>query len=244
MTKTGQLVITFSEPLNGTVHYDRLHVHDSGQSAGGATVAGVRGKSLAGATLTIAFTDARRGSFDGTVTVAQVDIDQGAVSDLAGNEIGASVDNPIRVDDHAVQGTDNTPPIFTSAVYTTGDGTLSIRFSEPLSGTADLSKLHVRDSGQSAGGATLTGAAQSVAGSTLTVTLTLSHQAAVESLGTPQLDIDAGAVSDLNSNEIAASPDNAITVDDTTPPVPTITSTAGRRRLHDGHRPDPVQRII
>ena len=216
-TGDGLLTVTFSEPLSDTVDLSKLHVRDSGQSSGG-TLTGAA-QSVAGSALTVTLTPEQRTAVESLGT-PQLDIDAGAVSDLNSNEITASPDNAITVDDTA-------PPAFSSATYSTGSGALVVTFSEPLSGTADLSKLHVRDSGQSSGGATLTGAAQSVAGSALTVTLTPEQRTAVESLGTPQLDIDAGAVSDLNSNEITASLDNAITVADTTPPVPTISSTAG-----------------
>ena len=209
-TGSGQLAITFSESLNGTVHLDRLHVRDSGQSSGGATLTGAA-QSVAGSALTVTLTPEQRTAVESLGT-PQLDIDAGAVSDANDNEIAASPDNAIAVDDTA-------PPVFSSATYSTGSGQLAITFSESLNGTVHLDRLHVRDSGQSSGGATLTGAAQSVAGSALTVTLTPEQRTAVESLGTPQLDIDAGAVSDANDNEIAASPDNAIAVDDTAPPV-------------------------
>ena len=58
-----------------------------------------------------------------------------------------------------------------------------------------------------------------MSGSTLTVALTAAQQTTLAGLATPQLDIDAGAVSDANSNGIDASADRAITVDDTVPPT-------------------------
>ena len=74
----------------------------------------------------------------------QLDIDAGAVSDANDNEIAASPDNAIAVDDTA-------PPVFSSATYSTGSGQLAITFSESLNGTVHLDRLHVRDSGESAG---------------------------------------------------------------------------------------------
>ena len=147
-------------------------------------------------------------------TRSQLDIDAGAVSDANDNEIAASPDNAIAVDDTA-------PPVFSSATYSTGSGQLAITFSESLNGTVHLDRLHVRDGRRERRrGVTLDRRCRPVvAGRALTVTLTPEQRTAVESLGTPQLDIDAGAVSDANDNEIAASPDNAIAVDDTAPPV-------------------------
>ena len=46
------------------------------------------------------------------------------------------------------------------------------------------------------------------------MTLSATQQSAVESMATPQLDIDAGAVSDTASNPIAAAADQPITVAD------------------------------
>ena len=87
-------------------------------------------------------------------TRSQLDIDAGAVSDANDNEIAASPDNAIAVDDTA-------PPVFSSATYSTGSGQLAITFSESLNGTVHLDRLHVRDPGQNTGGATLSGRAGS-----------------------------------------------------------------------------------
>ena len=209
-TGNGSLAITFSEPIGGTANLSQLHVRESGQSSGGATLTGAS-QSVSGSTLTVALTAAQQTTLAG-LTTPQLDIDAGAVSDANANGIDASADNAITVDD-------TTPPTFVSATYSTGSGLLAITFSEPIGGTANLSQLHVRESGQSSGGATLTGASQSVSGSTLTVALTAAQQTTLAGLATPQLDIDAGAVSDANSNGIDASADNAITVDDTTKPT-------------------------
>ena len=72
---------------------------------------------------------------------SQLDIDAGAVSDANDNEIAASPDNAIAVDDTA-------PPVFSSATYSTGSGQLAITFSESLNGTVHLDRLHVRDPGE------------------------------------------------------------------------------------------------
>ena len=115
-----------------------------------------------------------------------------------------------------VQKMDGAPPTFRSATYSKGTGILAIAFSEEISGTADLLRLHVRESGHSFGGTVLTGAAQAIAGNTLTITLTGPQKTAVNSLTMPELDIDAGAVSD-GTNGILAAPDRPIAVVDNTP---------------------------
>ena len=89
-------------------------------------------------------------------------------------------------------------------------------FSEGIDSTVNLAGLHVRESGSSTGGFALTGSTYAVSGATATFTLTQTQQTALAALTTPQLDIDAGAVSDLSDNGIAAAPDGAITIDDTT----------------------------
>ena len=102
---------------------------------------------------------------------------------------------------------------------TRGQGILNVTFSEPMSDTVNLAKMHVRDSGQSSGGVTLTGAApQSVSGSSLAVTLSASQQSTVGGMIAPQLDIDADAVSDAAGNGIAAVADRPITINDTVRP--------------------------
>ena len=92
-------------------------------------------------------------------------------------------------------------------------------FSEGIGPTVNLAGLHVRESGSSTGGFALTGAAHAVSGETVTFTLTPSQQASFAALTTPQLDIEADAVSDLSENGIEAAPDLAITIDDTAPPT-------------------------
>ena len=107
---------------------------------------------------------------------------------------------------------DTSPPAFTSAAYSTGSGLLTITFSEPLNATAHLDRLHLRDTGESTGGVTLTGATSAISGSDLTVTLTSSQRSSVASLTTPQLDIDRNAVFDTSGNGITPAADRAVTV--------------------------------
>ncbi len=116
---------------------------------------------------------------------------------------------------------DARPPAFLSAVYEVGSGTVTITFDEPLNSTAHPDRLHVRDAGQSSGGATLGGGATwSVSGPALAVTLTAPQAAAIGGLAAPQLDIDQGAVFDLAGVGVDATPDRPITIQrDNRPPA-------------------------
>ncbi len=113
---------------------------------------------------------------------------------------------------------DGTPPVFSSATYDKGTGVLAITLSEDISGTADLAKLHVRESGQPSSGTALTGATQSIVGYTIIITLTDSQRTAVNDMTAPTLDIDAGAVSD-GIDHILVTRDRAITIVNSDPVV-------------------------
>ena len=209
-TGNGSLTITFSETVS-SVDYAKLHVRGQGAAAGGITLGDVTTKSLSGAAITATLDQAQRTAIAG-LTTPQLDIDAGAVSDANDNDIAASADRAITVDD-------TTPPTFVSATYSTGNGSLTITFSETVS-SVDYAKLHVRGQGAAAGGITLGDVTtKSLSGAAITATLDQAQRTAFAGLTTPQLDIDAGAVSDANGNGIDASADNAITVDDTVPPT-------------------------
>ena len=209
-TGDGMLVIAFSEPISQTANTTGLHVREEGSGSGGATLTGA-GYTVDGDTLTVTLNQAQRDTVAG-LTSHELDIDEGAVSDLENNRIAASVDNKLTV-------MDTIPPAFESADYATGNGTLVIAFSEPISQTANTTGLHVREEGSGSGGATLTGAGYTVDGDTLTVTLNQAQRDTVAGLTSHELDIDEGAVSDLENNRIAASVDNKLTVMDTIPPA-------------------------
>ena len=89
-----QLAITFSKPLNGTIHLDRLHVRDAGQSSGGVTMTGAAGRSVSGDTLTITLVASQVATI-GSLTTPQLDVDRGAVFDLAGIGITDTPDQPL-----------------------------------------------------------------------------------------------------------------------------------------------------
>ena len=224
-TGTGVLQITFSEALSGTADLAKLHVRESGASTGGAVLTGATSQSTSGAVLTVTLAAGQKTTVNALAT-PQLDITAGAVTDGA-NPIADSADNAISV-------TDGTAPTFGSATYNTGTGVLQITFSEALSGTADLAKLHVRESGESTGGAVLTGAtSQSTSGAVLTVTLAAGQKTTVNALATPQLDITAGAVTD-GANPIADSADNAISVTDPDANSPPVVEAGADQEVAEG----------
>ena len=211
-TISGDLRVAFNEPISTTIELSKLHVRESGQTSGGATLTGVTFLSASGNTLTVTLPPVQKNTVN-AMTTPQLDIDAGAVSDTSDNPIEAAADQPITINDTIL-------PVFDSATYHTLTGILNMTFSEPISTPAELSKLHIRESGQTSGGVNMTDASsQSVSGNTLVVTLSPSKRDAVNALGTPQLDIDAGAVLDTSANPIAAVADQPISVTDGTPPV-------------------------
>ncbi len=114
----------------------------------------------------------------------------------------------------------DTPPSFESAVYLTGNGSLTVWFTQPLNLTAhDAAKLHMREINQTSGGITLSNAMIFDNGTySITFDLDNNDTAAANAMATPQLDIDAGAVRDPAGNLIRAAADRPITVLDTLNP--------------------------
>ena len=113
--------------------------------------------------------------------------------------------------------TDTTKPTFSSARYKAGNGELTITFSEPLNITThDTTKIHVRDSGASSGGVTLSNKIIIVNGTdSITFGLGQTGTNTIDLMISPQIDIGAGAVRDTSGNIIAAAVDQSITVHDT-----------------------------
>ncbi len=156
----------------------------------------------------------------------QLDITAGAVSDILGNQIADSPDNPITLT------ADDTRPSFESATLDEGTGAMTITFDETIDISAtNLSLLYVSDVNQ-ADTVPLTGAAFDFGSAdveTLSLTLVQAQLDEIVPMGTPQLDITAGAVSDILGNQIADSPDNPITLtaDDTRPSFESATLDEG-----------------
>lgn len=112
---------------------------------------------------------------------------------------------------------DTTPPTFSSATLNEETGVFTITFDEPINIFAiDPTKIHIRETGSSTGGVTLS---LSEFGSitrvhTVPFTLTEENRQEVIALTTPKLDIDESAVQDRSSNPILDSFDNIIVITD------------------------------
>ena len=94
LTGNGTLTVTFSEPLDGTIHYDRIHIRDAGQSNGGISLDDAQIKRSSGPAVTVVLTAQQRADF-ALMATPQLDVGQGAVSDVAGNEVAAAVDQMV-----------------------------------------------------------------------------------------------------------------------------------------------------
>ena len=212
-TGTGTLTITFSEPLNITAHdASKIHIRNSGAISGGVTLS--NGIITANGTYSITFglsqTDTNTVN---SMAAPQIDMDAGAVQDSSGNPISDISDQTITIHD-------TIKPTLSSASYATGTGTLTITFSEPLNITIhDTSKIHIRNTGQNSNGVTLSNGIITANGTdSITFGLSQTDTNTVNSMTTPQIDMDAGAVHDISGNAIAMSSDLPISV--TYPPRP------------------------
>ncbi len=118
---------------------------------------------------------------------------------------------------------DDTEPEFASATLDGSTGAMMITFDETIDvSETDLSKLYVSDAGET-NEVALTGAAfdDTVPDSdTTSITLTQSQLDDIARMATPQLDIAAGAVSDLFGNQIESTADNPITTASPANPIP------------------------
>ncbi len=199
----------------------KLLISESGSASGsgvqlsGASIATVGNSDF----IEIQLTESQRLSVI-ALTTPELDILAGAVSDVSGNQIGAAPNNPIAVT------ADNTPPKFESATLDEGTGVLTISWDETVdnmsTGDVDLLKLLISESGSGSGsGVQLSGASIATVGNSdfIEIELTEPQRESVIALTTPELDILAGAVSDVSGNQIGAAPNNPIAVTaDNTPP--------------------------
>ena len=100
------------------------------------------------------------------------------------------------------------PPTFASSTLDGASGVLAIAFSEAIDAANVVpAKIHVRESGNYAGGITLTAAELDTAadGSTISFALTPSHLAAIAGLAVPELTIEPGAVRNTAGSLITGS---------------------------------------
>ena len=125
----------------------------------------------------------------------------------------------------------NTPPAFASASLDYRTGEMMIIFDQKIDlSDTDLTKMHVSDAGRN-NEVSLDGAAfdnSTSDSNTIYLMLDAGQLSRIMQMSTPQLDIEAGAVSDLDGNAIADAPDGQIQVftagDDRTIWDATITS--------------------
>ena len=208
-TGAGILNIIFSEPLGSAVTYSGMVL--AGEN-GNVTLGDVSTKSHSDDTITATLNATQRTTVGGAITLS---VSDGAITDIAGNGIAQT--------SVAVTVTGGFPPALASSSYNTGTGILNMTFSEPLNGTAiryDL--MHIRDAGQSSDGLSLddiTTRALGFNSTTITLTLSAAQRQTLNGMATPQLDIEAGAVSDIDGNGISAAPDLPVTIIDDTPPA-------------------------
>ena len=214
-TGSGVLNITFSEPLDSSKHVAiKFHVRGSGQSMGGVTMSNGTISANGTDSLTFTLSNSDTGAVKQLTAPIQLDIDAGAVSDIAGNAIDSAVDQTITI-------LDGTKPTFASAVYKTGSGALNITFSEPLDSSKHVaSKFHIRNITQSAGGITLSNGTIAANGTSfLTFNLSSADRNSMGVTAVPRLYIDAGAVSDTAGNTVDAAANQTVTIQDTAKPA-------------------------
>jgi len=130
-----------------------------------------------------------------------------------------------------------TPPYASSGTYNANEGSrvLTIAFDDTIDASlTDLSMIHIRQSGSSSDGVTLTGAAVTDSDSTtLTITTTEAQRIAIKQLanaygtGNLEIDLDAGAVSNLAASYANEAEDNdndiSYTQDTTKPLISSVT---------------------
>ncbi len=97
---------------------------------------------------------------------------------------------------------DTTLPAITSAEYTSP--TLTVTFSEAIDPAINYTRMHIRDTGQTSGGITLSDISiKSLSGDTITATLDRSQHTAISDMASPRIIIEGGAVHDPSHNPLA-----------------------------------------
>ena len=210
-TGMGKLTITFDEGVP-IPDYSKMHIRDSGNSTGGITLVDVTATYQNHLdTLFIWFNPSQRTTFN-DLTTPELDIDAGAVHDESDNLIVATPDQLIVIND-------TTSPLVESVTYDTNLGMLLITFDETVT-RPDYSKMHIRDSGTSTGGITISSLARlDHTADTVSALLNADEKATFHGLSTPQLDVGAGVASDPSTNNMVDQNDIPITINDTARPV-------------------------
>ena len=131
-----------------------------------------------------------------------------------------------------------TPPTFVSSVLDIDAGVLTITFSETIDAASVIpAMIHVRESGNYAGGTTLSAGELGTDGATISFILNASRLATIAGLSTPELTIEPGAVRDESGNLIVSTFDASTgTFVDTTPISDQDTVPTGIAFSSDGTR--------
>ncbi len=235
------LTLTFSEAMgtvgtaaNYTIVYDPNGIANSGdeRSVTAVSIANEGGNN------TIEVTIPDQSSFldAGASGLFRVTVGAG-VKDMAGNDVDVNY-NTATV---SVTNFDTVIPQISATTFYANDNDrrLVITCTEVIDKTpitnVDLSKFHIRETGATTGGVTLTGATVTAGDSnTITITTTIDQRLNIQALATRELDVDAGAYRDLVGNLSVASANNAITyVADTKAPVLSTVSAQSRHGQGD-----------
>ncbi len=131
---------------------------------------------------------------------------------------------------------DTAPPSLVSVTLNEATWAMTITFSETVDvSKTDISRLYVSDENQedavSLDGAGFDGAEADSA--TISLTLTPAQFVQIIAMAAPQLDIGAGAVSDVLQNPIGDSPDHPITVTGVMPNAPPVAPAATATTAED-----------
>ena len=195
-----------------------MHIRELSTTSRGISLADVVSiQHTAGTdTVTATLDSLQRTAFE-TMESHSLRIDESAAYDTA-----AAYDmsaNAIRAKTLLINVSDTTPPAFVSSTYDAVLNMTTVTFDERIIEPVDYTKLHIRDSGSDTGGITLSDVSPKHRINSLSVTLNASQNDAFGNLTAPQLDIDAGAVSDESDNSIAATTDRPIIQDNRTLPL-------------------------
>ena len=209
--ETGILTLSFDESVKDSgVDLAKIFINDGAFTSGGAALTGSAVTSTAetDAQISIDLTEALRKSAIG-YTTPHVRLDSGAVKDLSNQDIAAAASAEITdtADTAAPQLSSDTAPVFH-----TPTGALTIVFDESVKdgqANVDLAKIFISSDTSVSGGTALTGSTVSSTDDTdaeisITVPEALRLQVVAPTYA-PYLRFDAGAVSDLSSQAIAAS---------------------------------------
>ena len=209
---TGALTVVFDETVDSSrADPSGLHLRPAGplqvqaasaHAQGHTSLASAAVAGTASASLKVRLTEAQRQAALLYADPPALDIDAGAVSDSAGNPVGAST---VAV---SFSGEDDRPPALLSASFDAGTGLLALSFDETIDATPpsriDLSKMAVSDA---VGASSLTlssssASAPSVDSAGIAVVLADAQRLAVAAMADPRLHLAAGAVYDVPGNPV------------------------------------------